>query len=126
MAIAEQKSGFAGQVVVRCSYDAAVIDESVSPLDGSDAEDDAGAPRSFVVCGDNALALRLVEELVDRYGADGTAGRRNSVDAGQRCGDSTADGCGGRGRCRRATGARRRLAVVRARQRPRSMHSGTV
>jgi Trk K+ transport system NAD-binding subunit len=51
-------------------YDATVIDESVSPLDVSDADDDAGAPRSFVVCGDNALALRLVEELVDRYGAE--------------------------------------------------------
>ncbi|MCU1658749.1 MAG: TrkA-N protein [Pseudonocardiales bacterium] len=47
-----------------------MTDESVSQPDESDADDDAGAPRSFVVCGDSALTLRLVEELVDRYGAE--------------------------------------------------------
>jgi Trk K+ transport system NAD-binding subunit len=35
--------------------------------DGPDAE-----PRRFVVCGDNPLALRLVDELVTRYAADVT------------------------------------------------------
>jgi Trk K+ transport system NAD-binding subunit len=35
-----------------------------------DATEPDGQPRRFVVCGDNSLALRLVDELVTRYGSE--------------------------------------------------------
>ena len=50
-------------------YDAAVVD-AADAVEEELTDEEPATPRPFVVCGDNPLALRLVEELVDRYRAD--------------------------------------------------------